>query len=317
MNKLIMCLAVSLVLVSGVSARAQDVADEKSVLMVLWRGITEPEVEFKKKLADMGFRARFTEVVGDQDRGVLAGRMRAVESDIVANKFDVIYSFGTTTTQVVETVVRDRVPVVFNIVFDAVGGKLVQSMTEPGVNVTGVTNGVPMDDQLNAFNRLTPMKKLIVLFNAREPNSNIIQTQVQAWGAKSGVTIEAVRVAPNGESLDQALKDIQSGTVEGDSLYAGADSFLGSKSSDIFKAIGDKVKLFGGTETFVLNGWLAAFTPTVADMGGAAAELVVKVAGGQDARKTPVVLPTPRLIVSKSTADNLGVSVPLDAVLDK
>lgn len=289
-------------------------AQEKKVLLILWRGITEPEVAMKDKLAKLGVQANYTEVVGDQDRGVMANRLRALEDDIAGKKFDVAYSFGTTATQVAQQIIQDRIPIVFNIVFDPVGGKLVQSMEAPGVNTTGVTNGVPIADQFTAFSKLVPFKNLVVLFNAREPNSNIIEKQVADWAGKNGVQMVSRRVAPDGRSLAEVLDEIKSGKLAADALYAGADSFLGSKAEEIQQAVGDKVHLLGGTQTFVIRKWLAAYTPQVEDMGGSAAELMAKVLGGADARKLPVVLPAPKLIVSKSTAAARNVTVPADAV---
>ena len=98
--------------------------------------------------------------------------------------------------------------------------------------------------------------------------------------------------------------------------YLGADSFLGSKADVIQAALGDKFHLFGGTQTFVMRGWLGAFTPTVQDMGGAAADLVAKILAGQDAHDLPVVLPAPKLILSKAAAAKQGVAPPAEAVLE-
>ncbi|WP_211098379.1 ABC transporter substrate binding protein, partial [Azospirillum sp. B506] len=131
---------------------------------------------------------------------------------------------------------------------------------------------------------------------------------------KNGVELTSRRVAPDTDALDEVMAEIKSGKLTVDAVYAGADSYLGSKAGDIQKAVGDRVNLFGGTQTFVLNKWLAAYTPLVEDMGGTAAEMIAKVLKGEDARKMPVVLPQPKLIVSKSTADLRKVAVPADAV---
>lgn len=291
-------------------------APEKKVLMVLWRGMTEWEKPFQDKLAALGVKATFTEVVGNQDRAVLGGKLRELEPDFAAKKYDVIYSFGTIATQMTEAVVLDRIPIIFNIVFDPVGGKLVKSMQEPGVNATGATNGVPMADQFDAFNKLSPIKSLAFLFNAREANANLILDQVSAWATKHNVKLVPLRVAPEGDSLTTTLADIKSGKIEADSLYAGADSYLGSVSGQIKTAIGDKVRLYGGTQTFVQKGWLAAYTPTADGMGAAAAELMAKVLAGQPASKLPVVLPKPAIIVSKAAAAQHNVVVPADAVTE-
>ena len=82
-------LATGAVVVLTLSAPAplwahQGGAGEKKILLALWRGITEPEVAFKAKLTELGIKAAYTEVVGDQDRAVMAGRLRALDGDIAA-----------------------------------------------------------------------------------------------------------------------------------------------------------------------------------------------------------------------------------------
>lgn len=302
-----------------VVAAAPAVAQEKpaNVLRVLWRGVTNWEKPFETHLAELGVKANFTDLSGDQDRSVLAARLREIEGDIAAKKFDAIYSFGTTATQMTQSIVRDRTPIVFNIVFDPVDAKLVQSMDKPGGNTTGVTNGVPIEDQFDVFNKLAPIKSMAVLFNAREANSNTIEGRVTEWAKKSGVTVQSIRVAPGSDALAKALDDISSGRIVVDAIYAGADSYLGSQSGTIQKAVGDKVRLYGGTATFVENGWLGAYTPSAEGMGRAAAELVVKVLNGADAGTLPVVLPKPLLFISKASADKHGVTPPADAVVVK
>jgi len=206
-------------------------------------------------------------------------------------------------------------PIIFNIVFDPVGAELVASLQAPGGRLTGVTNGVPIKDQFDAFRSLRPIKKLAVLFNAREPNSNIIERAVKDWAATANVEVISRRVVPDNASLDETLNEIASGSVGVDAVYAGADNYLASVSGKIAGALGDKVDLFGGTETYVWSGWLAAFTPSVSDMGVAAAERTTKILGGASPAETPVVLPAPKLFVSKSAAAKRGVVPPEGAVI--
>jgi len=293
-------------------------ADEKKVLLVLWKGITDAETAFKARLAELGVQATFTEVNAEQDRAKLANAMRAFTADITAKKWDAAYTYGTSATTVAAGLIKDGFPIVFNIVFDPVGAKLVASLTEPGGSMTGVTNGVPIEDQFDTFTKLAPIKKgLVVLFNARELNSNIVEKQVSDWAAKNNVPFISKRVVPDNDSLAVALEEIKSGKVQAGAVYAGADNFLASKAQEIADAVGDKVVLFGGTETYVWRGFVAAYTPKVSDMGKTAAEQLAKVFGGQSPAKVAVILPQPRLFVSQSAAAKHAIAIPADAVLAK
>ncbi|MBP2293747.1 ABC transporter substrate binding protein [Azospirillum rugosum] len=287
-----------------------------SVLMVLWKGQTEAEKAFKARLAELGVSVTYKEVNADQDRAKLANELRAIEGDISKKAFNGVYSYGTVATQVTTGFTLDATPVVFNIVFDPVAAKLVKSKDQPGVNVTGVTNGVPIATQFDAFTKLKPIKKLLVIFNAREPNSNFIEKEVAAWAEKNGVAMVSRRVAPDNNSLAEVLDEVASGKIEVDTTYSGADNYLASVAKEINAKIGNNVTLYGGTQTYVWAGWLAAYTPQVADMGIAAAEQMAKVLKGESAATLPVVLPQPKLFVSKSAAARQSVTPPADAVLE-
>ncbi|MBV5335635.1 hypothetical protein JZU48_01035, partial [bacterium] len=223
---------------------------------------------------------------------------------------------GTVATQMTISTVRGRSPIVFNIVFDPVAGKLVDTMARPGVPVTGVTNGVPVADQLDAFAKLKPIKKLLILFNAREPNSNFIERAAAAWAEKNGVAMVSRRVIPDTDSLRDVLAEIRSGRIDADTCYAGADNYLASVAKEIHAAVGHRIRLFGGTQTYVWAGWLAAYTPPVGDMGAAAAEQMAAVLKGADAAALPVILPHPRLFISKPAADKHGVVPSAEAVVE-
>lgn len=289
------------------------IAQQKRILMVLWRGVTPAEEAFQARLRELGIAADYKIVDAAQDRGKLATQLRDYEADFEGRKFDAIYAHGTTSVQVAKGLIKDRIPLVFSVVFDPEGAKLVNSNKAPGGNITGVTNGVSIADQFNAFVKLKPFKTLGVLFDARATNANLIEADVREWAQQNGVTYVARRVAPNTALIDEVLGEIISDKLAIESLYAGADSYLSTLAKKINDAIGDKVRLFGGTQTFVDNGWLAAFTPVYTELGVVAAESMAKVFAGTPAGTLPVILPTPKLYISKAAAEKHGVLPPSGA----
>ncbi len=291
-------------------------AQEKNVLMVLWKSWMPADKAFAQKLKDAGVIIHYSEVNADQDRSKLATAIRGVEGDIAAKKFDLIYSYGTVSTQVTKATVKNNTPVVFNIVFDPVGANLVASKEAPGGNMTGVTNGVPIPMQFDTFTKLKPIKDLLVLFNSREPNSNIIEREVRDWAQKAGVNVISRRVTPDTTALKDVLEEIKSGKLVVDSLYAGADNYLASVAKEVQDAVGDKVRLYGGTQTYTLAGWLAAYVPSNDAMGQAAAEQALKIFQGADPAKLPVILPKPQLFISGTAAKTHGITPPTEAALE-
>lgn len=310
-------LALLSTIAAGAMTAPAALAQDKKVLLVLWKDETNSEAAFKARLAELGVKVAFDKVNADQDRAKLANDLRTLSDDIKGKKYAALYSYGTVATQMTKTVVGDASPIIFNIVFDPVKAKLVDAMDKPGGSVTGVTNGVPIPDQFDAFIKLAPIKNLLVFFNSREPNSNYIEEQVADWAGKNGVTMTSRRVTPDNDSMKEALAEVASGRLQVDAVYAGADNYLASVAQEIHDVIGSKVRLYGGTQTYIWRGWLAAYTPLVEDMGSNAAELMAKVLAGASPATLPVILPKPRLFISKASADKHGVTPPADAIMEK
>ena len=84
--------------------------------------------------------------------GAVAPDPKVVESEVrglLAQKVDLLLTMGTLPTRVAKQVVEGtNVPVVFSPVINPVDERLVQSVTRPGGNVTGVQNGTTIPKAL-------------------------------------------------------------------------------------------------------------------------------------------------------------------------
>lgn len=305
-------MAVLMSAIVGVLSDAQAEVGKKQpeILMLLWSRETEYEEYFKERLKNIGLTPNYTTILGGQSRTELSAQLRRLEAEIAAGKFDLVYSWGTTTTEIGKGLIKGRVPILFNVVFDPVGAGLVESMEAPGGSITGVTNGVPVEQQLDAFSQLSKFGTLCFFFNGREQNAVQALKKVTLWGQSNSVVIHQIRTAPDTPLLDEAVQKVVGGQLKCDGIYAAADAYLGSRARDMRQALGSKVKLFGGTARFVQQGWLAALAPEVSDMGASAADIAAKLVSGQKPADIPVILPTPKLIISAPGAAVHGISVP-------
>ncbi len=285
------------------------------VLMVLWRGPTESEASFRISLQALVGPVTFTEINGDQDRAVLAKLLRTEEARIRSGKYSLIYTYGSTVTEMVASFVGEAAPIVFNIVAAPMRAGFVQSTEKPGRNITGVTNGVEIQAQFDALKALGAIRRLAVLFNPREPNSNILMNDVRTWAKLNGAPLREFRAAPGTDALDRAIAQLSAADAREDVLYIPADTYLASEAYKIIAALGKKLRIYGGTETFVLRGALATYAPEVIDMGIAASEAAARVIKGDSPAFIPVQLPQPRLIIGKQAAESRGLEIPAGALV--
>ncbi|UEM03074.1 hypothetical protein JL101_024380 [Skermanella rosea] len=87
-------------------------AAEPKIVMLLWRGITEPEEAYLDRLQTLGINAKLVQLDAQQDRNAVVTHLRSMEDDIASGKIDIVYSFGTTVTRTATQFIKDRVPIV-------------------------------------------------------------------------------------------------------------------------------------------------------------------------------------------------------------
>ena len=94
-----------------------------------------------------------------------------VPQKMIAEDVDLIYAIATPAAQGAKNVVKD-IPIVFSAVTDPVGAGLVDSIENPGKNVTGVSDYIDPQGQVESFLKLYPDTKTFgVLYNTSEQNS--------------------------------------------------------------------------------------------------------------------------------------------------
>lgn len=216
------------------AAAGQQNNPEFTVVMLLWRGITDAERGFMDYLDNENIKVNYIIKNCEKDKSRLTGFINETK----AIKPDLIYTFGTTVTRRVVGTVNDRsdsrhiltTPVVFNIVADPVGAKLTDDLTATKSNFTGVSHTVPIDTQLNVIAKVKPLKKLAVLFNPLERNSKITIAALQQQANEKKFTLLARPLAigedgkPIVESITTRIQKMA--RQQPDFLYLPPDSFL-------------------------------------------------------------------------------------------
>ena len=229
----------------------------KQVYMVLWRGVTEAERGFMDSMMNRPEPVEFVIRNAGKNRQQVA----LIRQDILQRKPDLVYSFGTTVTSILvgtesathsEDEYIHSIPLVFNIVADPKGAGLVSDYQVPGRNVTGTSHLVPMATQVAAMQELDGIKKIAVIFNAKEKNSLL---QVEALqSACDAAGIDLVRFPlPNADEAkadDYFAAFARFITAEGaDITYLPSDSFLISNAKTLVNVShGAGVPVYSATE---------------------------------------------------------------------
>ncbi|MGH1353276.1 MAG: ABC transporter substrate binding protein [Methyloligellaceae bacterium] len=301
MKRFMVGVVASLILFAGaLTAQAEE------VLMVTWGAKYVSETEFEKKLKELRPGVKFTYVDSERKKGVLAKKLREID----VNKYDLVYSFGTTGTKIVKQYLKGKKPQVFNIVSVPVLSKIANSMEKPGNNLTGARLLVDIKTQLDVADKLKPFKKLGVYFDPREKQNAVVLSQIKKYGAAAGKEIVPIRIVPDAANYDAMLGDASAKANTLDAVYIIASSSYADQYKKMIGKIDPKIMVMGSISTYVEAGATLALGADFGERGRATAELAGKILGGAKAGDLPVSVVTQKnaaLYVNKAKKDVVGL----------
>ena len=231
-------------------------ADEKHVVLLLWRGITDAEQGFMDYLSKRE-NVRFTVLDADRDKAKLHSHIETLPYQ----NADLIYSFGTTITlSLLGTYdapskfrANHSVPVVFSIVTDPVGSKLIKNRQSTERNFTGVSHIVPHNIQFKAIEKLNNISTIGVIYNSAENNSVITANMMLKLSESYNKRVilyplELDRNKSNSSLINRTVESMKSDGV--DIAYLPPDSYIIAKGGEVVSALHHMgIPTFSATES--------------------------------------------------------------------
>lgn len=301
-------------LVSGNPVRA----GEKSlkVAMILWRGETRAEYGFKDGLKELGYSAEYVIKNANQDTKKLGLLLSGLKPEF--DKFDYIYTFGTTVSRRTRVIVNDKVPQIFNVVTDPVRAGIVQSAESSGGNISGMSDAIPISLQIRSALEVIKFIRLGIFFNPREKNSMLIRKELYEAAKDLDFEVIDLRSPPVQKMLQGNLKRLIDGSILVDAVYLPSDSFLVSHAKLIGSQLrAAKIKSIGEVKSFIEHGVLMGVVIDYYQLGRAVAKIVDRHQKGEKLQNIPIgKIKEPYLIINKTTSDILNINIP-EAVMKK
>lgn len=315
---LMMLLAVMAVLAacSGGDKTADDAEDDSAATAdgdTYKIGITQivehPSLDaaregFKAALQEAGINATYDEQLAQGDNSLNT----TIAQNLVNSDVDLIFANSTPSAQAALAQTTET-PIIFTSVTDAVAAQLIQSMEQPGGNVTGTIDLHPETiDKTLAFIQELGVKNVGMVYNAGEQNSVEQVKQVKEKAAALGLSVQEASVSTSAE-VKQAAESLV-GKVEG--FYIITDNTVVSALESVIDvANANKLPLVVGELDSVARGGLAAYGFEYYDIGFEAGQMAVKILKGE---ATPADLPAQypqnlKLVINKETADTLGLDI--------
>lgn len=283
-------------------------------------GAFAPAVEgFKSKMAELGYIEGQNISYDIQSTEVDIEAYKSISQKFVADKVDLIFSFPTEASLEAKVAAQDTdIPVVFVLAFtDIQGLNLIESIREPGGNITGVRypDSEIVSKRLQVLLQLAPnAKRIFVPYLNGYPSTPLQLEIIRQQAANTNIeliefgttdpqelqtTLESF-VTPSGIGIDAILM-LAEPLVNNPAFY----SLLGKFSYD------HQIPIGGGPMSIEGNyGSIFGIRPDPRGAGEDGARLADKIFKGAPAGNLPVITPRSSFLIDMKSAQQLGVIVP-------
>ena len=295
----------------AVAAVAPAMAQQKSVAVTAI--VEHPALDavrdgVQAALKDAGFESGKNLKWQYQSAQGNTGTAAQIARKFVGDKPDAIVAIATPSAQAVVASTKN-VPVVFSAVTDPVVAKLLASWEPSKTNVTGVSDMLALDKQMELLKQVVPNAKRVgMVYNPGEANSVVVVKELQKLLPTLGMTlVEAA--APRSVDVGSAARSLI-GKV--DVIYTNTDNNVVSAYEALVKVGQEaKIPLVASDTDSVKRGAIAAFGINYRDLGEQTGRMVVRILKGEKPGDIkPEVSTKMELFVNPGAAEKQGVKLP-------
>lgn len=261
---------------------------------------------FKEGLSEGGYVEGKNLTIDYQNAQNNQDNLKSMSEKLVKEKPDLLLGIATPAAQSLlnETT---TIPITVTAVTDLKEAKLVASNKEPGGNVTGTSDMVPIKKQIDLLLSIVPnAKKIGIMYNNGEANSKLQGDLAQKELEKAGIKVK-VLTANSTNDVQQVTKslakDVDGIYIPTDNTFASAASVVGEVAKET------KTPVVAGSAAQVKEGGLATVGIDYEKLGKQTGIMAAKILDG---KATPDSLPVEsandlELIVNEKMADDLGI----------
>ena len=271
-------------------------------------------VSLRDGLLELGYRENEQFVIGVRFTQGNAATLPQAARELVQQGVDIIYASQATSVKAAQ-LATSEIPIVFAGVGDPVGLGLVESLSRPGGNVTGVTDLdlELLPKRLEIFRELIPgLKRVLFPYDASDTYSQAEARIYREAAHHLGIKLveKAVRTKEEAQAtLAQVLKK----EVHG--ILSPRHAFLNIPGLILETASRREIPTMFHTAFYAERGGIASYGPGLYESGRQAARLVDKILKGTPPTEIPVEVNNKiEFTINLKVAKRQGLTIPLDVL---
>lgn len=205
---------------------------------------------------------------------------------------------------------NSKIPMVFTAVSDPIEAGLVKSLEQPGTNVTGTSDVLPLGKQVEMIRAFLPeAKKIGVIYTTSESNSISHLKTLETVARGAGFEVVSVGVANSSEVASAAVSVVAQGA---DCINNFTDNNVVDNLASVLKAANDAgIPVFGSEIEQVKNGCLAAEGIDYVALGEQTGRMAARVLKGENASDIAVEeVKESTPVYNKKVCEALGLELP-------
>ena len=266
---------------------------------------------FRERLQELGYSDGRNLILERRFAEGRLERLQQLAQDLAAINVDVIVAWGTPTVAAAKRVTT-KTPIVMASSGDAVATGLVQSLSRPGGNVTGVSwhHAELATKWLQLIIELLPRaKRILVLWDSTNPLDVVARPSLGTAAAQVKTRLDFVE-ARDAADYELALRAGADRHADGVIVLPSARAFI-HRGHLAEAALKNRLPTVHGFRSFVDAGGLLSYAPSQAELARQAATYVDKIFKGAKPANLPVEQPTKfELVINMKTAKALGLRIP-------
>lgn len=233
-----------------------------------------------------------------------------IAQKFAADNMDLVCGIATPSAQALYNACYEKkIPVVFNAVSDPVAANLAKSADEAMDGITGVSDLLPVEEQLKLIREILPeAKKIGILYTTSEANSISTIEMYKEKSGEYGFEIVEKGVA-NAAEIPQAAEAV-AGQV--DCITNLTDNTVVDNLNVVLeKATAHNIPVFGSEEEQVQNGCVASAGIDYIELGKKAGVIAARVLNGEDISSIPYEMMTQsKITINQDAANAINLEIP-------